>query len=1006
MMKKRIEWSEEENILSQLMPYRIKNIMMISSLYDSFVFETDGLLSEQIAEDFKLLNLTILPNIVHCSTPNEVFNYFEQMKEREFEDLSFPLIDLIIIQFSSMKKFALDLLLALQEKVPEIPIIGLISGSADLLYLENHQEELSLVKDFYFWNGNSKLFLAIIKQWEDKVNFFNDNEICQIPVILLVETYIPYYSKFLPLLYEEIMSLNRHIIKTVHFDFNKTLYMRSRPRVFLYHSYDEASSFIAKHSKNIIGIISNVNYRYQGVVYHEDGLRLAKYSKTLNAYIPILIQSFNSKYQKMAQEIGAEFLFKHQPDLQEQIRLWLEKQVGFGLFRFKNKDEDEDEDACFQANDILSFYSCLKKVTEDTFYYHLKNNHYYHWLFTHGEIMLSQILSEISSDKDSTSLREQFLNEIDALIFYRQKNRMWLWNEYSHLEGDRIYKIGSGSVGGKGRGLQFLNVLIDRYLCKNETKNFVLSEKRTFYQDDKNKVMVLVPTAVIISTDEFDHFMELNAHLNDVLTESDEVIDRSFAQASLPESVCLALKQIIDNSECSLAIRSSSILEDSISNPFAGVFRTFLLPNSHPDKVERLHQLHQSVKLVYASMYAKNARLYRESLHIPAREEKMAVIIQVIAGSQHQDYFYPLLSGVAQSYNFYPGTYMKHEDGIVTLSAGLGKTAVERERTFAFCPNYPHIDFFQPLDIVSNAQRKCYVIDKNRNDFNLLEGEEAPLLKIRIDQTLKQGEMNVLTSVWEPNEKEFLSGSYTPGPRIITYRPILKYDQYPLAEIIRDILEVGREIMGSEIEIEFAFDINEKKEVLFYLLQIRPIAVKKRISIESVEDYIKNDNLILFSSYALGSEEEVKLDTIVYIPPDRFTIMKTREMSMELEKINQRMREENRYYILIGAGRWGSSDPFLGIPVVWSQISQAKMIVEVVLPNLSIEASHGSHFFHNLFSMNVGYLTIWDKAINDKIDWKWLLSLDSEQEGEYFLVKHSPTKLKILFDGKNSAIFY
>lgn len=1001
-MIKTINWADEEDLLSQLMPFRIKNLMMISSLYDSFVFETDGLLSEQIAEDFKLLNLTILPNIVHCSTPNEVFNYLEQMKLEHYEDLSFPNIDLIIIQFSSMKKYALPLLQAFTERVPDIPIIGLISGSADLLYIENHQDELKPVKDFYFWNGNSKLFLAIIKQWEDQVNFYHDNDICPIPVILLIETYIPYYSRFLPLLYEEIMGLNRKIIHSVHFDYNKALYMRARPRVFLFHCFSDASQFISQYSKNIIGIISNINYRYHGIVYHEDGLKLAEFTRKKNPFIPVLLQSFNPKYEQISLDHQFDFLFKHQPDLQVQIRKWLEKRVGFGSFDFSENQDCHS----LQAYDIYQFYNCLKLISQGSFEFHLRNNHYYHWFFTHGEILLSQVLEEMVLDNSEEDLRTALLNQIDSLIFYRQKNRIWLWDAQSHLQGDRIYKIGSGSVGGKGRGLQFLNVLIDRYLCRYDSTHFMMSNKSTYYKHVPHNVKIIVPTAVIIGTDEFDLFMEINPQLQEVLTMADEVIDNAFVQANLPESVGQALYQIVENSDCSLAVRSSSILEDSISNPFAGIFRTFLLPNSHQDHEVRLHQLHQAVKLVYSSMYARNARLYRESLHIPAREEKMSVIIQVIAGSQHKEYFYPLLSGVAQSYNFYPATYMKHEDGIVTLSAGLGKTAVERERTFAFCPKFPHIDFFQPLDIVSNAQRKAYVIDKTKHDFNLLDGEDAPLQKIRIDQKLKEGEMNILTSVWEPNEKEFLAGSYTQGPRVITYRPVLKYDQYPLADIIMEILSIGREVMGSEIEIEFAFDVDSKKEAVFYLLQIRPIAVKKRLSVESVESYLENERLILFSSYALGSEEETSLDTVVLIPPERFNILKTREMAMELEKINQRMRDEKRIFILIGAGRWGSSDPFLGVPVIWSQISQAKMIVEVVLPNYSIEASHGSHFFHNLFSMNVGYLTIWDKAEHDRIDWEWLSEQETEEEGEYFLVKRSREKLKILFDGKNSAIFY
>ncbi|PKN77823.1 MAG: hypothetical protein CVU48_10305, partial [Candidatus Cloacimonetes bacterium HGW-Cloacimonetes-1] len=487
---------------------------------------------------------------------------------------------------------------------------------------------------------------------------------------------------------------------------------------------------------------------------------------------------------------------------------------------------------------------------------------------------------------------------------------------------------------------------------------------------------------------------------------TDSEIDNLFLNSTFPNSTINVLKQVVMQTDFPLAIRSSSVLEDSLTNPFAGVFRTYLIPNSHSEADKRLEQLIRAVKLVYASMYLKNARVYREALKIPSREEKMAVIIQRVAGSKHGDYFYPLVSGVAQSYNYYPGVNMKHEDGIVTLSTGLGKTAVERERTFAFCPAFPNVDMFTAVNIVTNAQRKLYAVAQDKTEFNLLDGEDSSLERVRITQQLCENEIIDLTSVWDHENKEFIAGRYAKGPRVVTYRSILHYNQYPLAPIIKDFLQLGREVMGCEVEMEFAFDVEQATGLMnFYLLQIRPIAVNCMLYSEPLENYLdKKDELLLFSSYALGSEIDEDLDLIVYIPPDKFDIIKTEEMVLELEAINLEMRNNKLKYVLIGPGRWGSSDRFLGIPVVWSQISNAKVIVEVVLPNMSIEASHGSHFFHNLFSMNVGYLTVWDKAKNDYMDWEWLDSQVTVTAKQYFTVKKTSLLLKILFDGKNAVI--
>lgn len=958
------------------MPLRIQNILLIASLYDSFVFEVDGFLAEQVAEDFYLLNLSTQPDILHASSVESAMNR-----------LQYEQIDIVIIHLASMRSIALELLQIIKTRFPDLPLVFLLGAPMDLMFIENHIEELREVDDFYYWNGDSKLFLAIIKQLEERLNVEHDAKVYNIPIILVIETFIPYYSQFLPLFYEQIMLLNQAVIRHEHQDFNKSLYMNARPRVLLLHDYDSAIRFFEQYSSCVIGIISNINYHYRGELDRDAGLRLLQYIRKRKPTLPFLLQSFNPMYRDIVTSNEGEFLYKDIVGLRNQLRRWLETEIGFGRFIFRMPDQSK----LTEAKTMIGFLNCLLTIPAQSLKYHFVNGHIENWLNTHAEVALTMYIKRFHNIDDAEELRSNLVEAFQSLIAYRRREKIQDWTEESNFRINLIYKIGEDSIGGKGRGLAFLNVVINRYstLCDK-------------YPD----VSISVPVAAVLATGEYEKFMTKNPHLKDFDELTDSEIDLAFIRSTFSDDTIKVLEQIVKQTDFPLAVRSSSVLEDSITNPFAGIFRTYLIPNSHSNPNVRLEQLIKAIKLVYASMHLKNARVYRESLRIPSREEKMAIIIQKVAGSLHGAYHYPLVSGVAQSYNYYPGSNMKHEEGVVTLSTGLGKTAVERERTFAFCPAHPNKEMFTAIDIVSNAQRQLYAIALDKTEFDLLQGEDSSLERLRISQKLLENELTDLSSVWDYENKEFISGKYAVGPRVITYRSILHYNHFPLASIIKDFINLGREVMGCEVEMEFAFDhdYNSGKSN-FYLLQIRPIAVNCMLYSEPLENYAeKKDELLLFSSYALGSDIEEEIDTIIYIPPDRFNIVKTEEMVAELEALNQIMRDTKTKYILIGPGRWGSSDRFLGIPVVWSQISNAQVIVEVVLPNMSIEASHGSHFFHNLFSMNVAYLTVWEKAKNDHLDWNWLDSQDTVEKRDYFTVKKISHNLKILFDGKNAVI--
>lgn len=968
-------WAQESALLESLMPRKVERILMISSLYDSFVFEVDGFLAEQVTEDFHLLNLSTQPNIFHASSLESALKLLEQEQ-----------IDIIILHLPSMRQIALTLLNLIKQSNPELPVFFLLGAPQDLMFIENHTDDLYDVQDFFYWNGDSKLFLAIIKLWEEMLNIKQDMLAYDVPVILVVETFIPYYSQFLPLLYEQIMQLCIGLIRSEHQSMYKNLYLNARPRIVLLHDYTSAVEFYESHTNSIIGIVSNINYHYMGEVHPNGGLELLQYIRKHNPGLPFLMQSFNPMYRDIVSSNEGEFLYKDLPGLSMQLRRWLQTEIGFGKFTFREANGSK----LGEANTLIGFHKSIKSLTPTSVSFHMKNRHFHSWLATHAEAALCLYLKGVDPTQDPIEIRDALEEALASLIAYRRREKIQDFTDEADFDLNLIYKIGDDSIGGKGRGLAFLNVVLNRY---------------SFVAEKYPQVKISVPVAAVLATGIFDEFISFNpqlANMDVVESLSDAEIDQLFLAAQLPQRSISQLSSLLSKCSAPLAVRSSSILEDHVANPFAGVFRTFLIPNSHADARVRLGQIITAVKLVYSSMFLKNARAYRESLNIPAREEKMAVIIQKVAGSQRGDAFYPLLSGVAQSYNYYPAVNMSHEDGIVTLSTGLGKTAVERERTFAFCPSYPKLDMFPPVDIVKGAQRHFYSLDVARRDFQLVEGEDSTLSRTRITQTMLEEELLVLSSVWDHDNLQFLSGKYTKGPRVITYRNILHYSEAPLASLLKEFLCLGREVLGCEVEMEFAFDIDPVTgQQSFHLLQIRPITVNKQLYSEDLKNWLdKKSELLLYSSYALGNTLEENLDTIVYLPPARFDIVKTEAMAQELDEINQSLKPNK--YLLIGPGRWGSSDRFLGIPVAWSQITNVATIVEVLLPNMSIEASQGSHFFHNLFSMSVAYLTVKDDI--DYVAWDWLDSLPSIRNGVFFEVKKTPVNLKILFDGKNAAI--
>jgi CheY-like chemotaxis protein len=775
------------------------------------------------------------------------------------------------------------------------------------------------------------------------------------------------------------MSLTQELIQSELSDTNKRLRMRARPKVLMAHNYEDAVELYRKYKEYIICVISNVNLQVNNTYDELGGVKLLREIRQNNPDLPIMIQSAD-KYNKIhAKKLNAEFLDKNSAQLLHRIRRFIKNNLGFGDFVFRNLQEEE----IGRAKNIYQFEQMLKEVPDESLLYHAARNHFSAWLAAHGELKIADSIRHIvTADFLSVQhLREFLLQTIKKVRQKQYQGKVIHFTPAILTEEDKIIQLTEGSMGGKGRGLAFLNSLLTAMDIDDEFDN----------------ISIKLPRTAIIGTHEFDIFLEQNKlQSKELIKHSDKEINQIFSEAKLSDELKNKLKIMLEKIDYPLAIRSSGLLEDSQSQPFAGIYNTYMLPNNrNPER--NLEQLCTAIKLVLASPFKKDARQYIESINYKLDEEKMAVVIQEIAGHKSKDgLFYPHLSGVAQSYNFYPSSRMTHKDGIAAIAVGLGKGIVEGERAFRYCPKHPKIDLLKPEDIVENNQRKFYALDLNLTEFDFNKDEESFLQHQRLSKKQKEEEFKLFTSVWDYQNSSFIDGDYAEGPRVLTFRQLIHFNKYPLSQIINRFLEIGEIAMGVPIEIEFAADFanNEPK---FYILQIRPLSINKE-AVKLDLDNISEEKAVLITKRGMGNGTMDDISDIVFVLPDKFDNKETLAMSQELEKINKKLKAEERKYILIGPGRWGSSDRFLGIPVHWANINMAKVIVEASLENFSVDASQGSHFFHNLVAMGVGYLTVRNKE--DYLDWEWLQKQPVINKEEHIWHVRPKKNVVVKIDGK------
>ncbi len=1001
-----------EDIFHQLMKFKVMDVLLISTFYDAFILEQDGRLSEGLFGEYKQLELSNYPHITTIPTGEQAV---EALKEKKF--------DLVITLENIGKLSCFDVAKHIKEHYPELPVLLLLNKTANPALLTADERKtfasdyFALFDGVFCWEGNPKIFLAMIKLIEDRKNLAFDTKYGLTRIILVYEKSVKHYTRLLPLIYYELVQQTQKLIAEEYNDVNKRLRMRGRPKVVLvhnrkdaleiYHTYcdyiscitaganiDTRTSLFTKSEKmysdtpQTLLVLHNYNNNDKKEFETDDDvLEFLSYVRENDKRTAIILHSSDNRLIKTAADLNIYFLNNDSQLFWRDYRDFLYTSQGFGSFYFR----DSAGNIIDSARTMVEFERKLSSVSDESLLYHAKYNHFSTWLIAHGEFQVARTIGPKKGEdfKSISALREYLIEVFGIVKRYKNKGKLVAFNEDALTDDKQIVRMAEGSLGGKGRGIAFLNALMESI------------ELDEIFPEMEIKL----PNTSIIGTDEFEQFLDNNDLNIDFNQYNDEEIDNQFLAGEISEELSERVVVFLNTVRSPIAVRSSGLLEDSQSQPFAGIYRTFMLPNNHPDLEVRKKQLIDAIKLVFASIYLKNTRNYIEGIYYKLEEEKMAVVIQEIVGNQFENYFYPHISGVAQSYNYYPRSYITHKDGICSLAVGLGKSVVDRERTLSFCPKYPKIDFMEPFRIVENAQKHLYAVDLSNSDFTLKRKDDETLAKLRISKKEKENQPILVTSVWDYENNTFMEGTFTQGPRVVTFRTITHYNQLPLSELLNFILDIGEKALGIPVEIEFAITLpeaNSNNLPCFYLLQIRPINVsKERIEIDL--DDISEKKLILHTTSALGNGIIEDIYDLVYIDPTRFDNTKTLQMREEIEAINDEMIKNGRQYILIGPGRWGSSDRFLGIPVKWGQISRAKVIVEVGLKNFIVEASQGSHFFQNVYAMNVGYFTIPYHSDNDTINWDLLKQLPVAKRYDYFVHLKSEQAYNIKIDGRTGS---
>ena len=969
----------DKYIYLDMMKYKVKEILFVATLYDAFILEKEDGFFEQFMGIIYQYSLFSLPRITGVTSPEEAM---EMLETTHF--------DLVIIMVGLDKESPALLSEQIKQKRPNLLVYLLLNQKSNIQYFEELVPTLKSIDKLFVWSSTSQIFFAIVKSIEDQANVENDTRIGLVRVILLIEDSAVYYSKYLQMLYSIVFGQVQQLLPEVEKnELDKISKMRSRPKILLARNYDDAMYIFEKYKDFLLCVISDVEFERDGKMDKKAGIRFIQYIQSQVLNLPIILQSSDKKNEQVARKLKVSFLNKNSETLLNDLKNFLTFYLGFGDFIFR----DSEGQQIAVAHSLREFEALLEQVPDETFYLHAAENQFSLWLMARGEIELARTLNplRIGEYKDVKESRKYLIDTFKRYKEEKKKGKVLGFDETATLDEKNIVTFSGGSFGGKGRGLAFINALVYNL-------DFSGIEKM---------INIRTPKTVIIGTDEFDYFIERNKLLDILLNQGITYgkIREYFDQADLSPLLIKKLEFFIDQVDKPIAIRSSSLSEDSLTQPFAGVFDTYIIPNDRKNKKGVLKNLVKAIKLVFASIYSDSSKSYFRAIHHKVEEEKMAIVLQELVGSQYGHYYYPHISGVAQSYNYYPVAHMKPEEGFAIAAVGLGSYVVEGWKSYRFSPKYPKIEMYTTKDLINSSQVQFYALDFSKSNVDYVkDGELASLALLDISESEKHGTLNHCASVYNPANDRIESGLSAAGPRIINFADILKYNYIPLAQTLDTMLGTIEEALGSPVEIEYAVDLNRTLNDLpsFYLLQIKPL-IGSQLSYNIDFNKLDQSKFILFTKSSLGNGEITQIQDIIFIDIHKFDKLKTYEIASEMEFINNKMGKQNKPYILIGPGRWGTRDPFLGIPVIWSQISNARVIVEVSLANYPLDSSLGSHFFHNVTSMNIGYFSVQDSSESDFINWEILNKQEVIQHTKFIKHVRFANPLTVLMNGKQKT---
>jgi len=967
--------SFSDTMFSNLMRKRIYHVLLITSAYDAFMLEDDGRIDEKIFLEYTSLNLRYPPQFLLVNSEEEAMRVLAEEN-----------IDLIINMFSIENRSHFDFVKHIKQEHPEKPIVALAPFSRDISLM--FKKEGTEPYDYVFaWLGNTDLLVAIIKLIEDKMNA--DYDICEVGVqaIILVEDSVRFYSSYLPNIYKIIMGQSIRFMQEGLNDHQKMMRMRGRAKILLATSYDEAILLYEKYRGNLHGIISDMSYKQNGLMNKYAGLNLARRIKSDSRYMPFLIQSSDAKNGLFAKEIRVGFINKNSKNLNRELRKFIIKYFAFGDFLFIDPNTREVVD---RATDLKSLQKKIKTIHDDSLKYHLSRDHVSKWLNSRAIFPLASLFKQFTTTdfSDLDALRQFIFDSIAAYRINKGRGVIAQFNRDNFDEYLTFTRIGAGSLGGKARGLAFLDSLVSR-------------NQLTYKYPG---VTIRIPKTVVLTTEIFDEFMEDNDLYKIAMSDQpDEEILQAFLDASIPNRIqedLLAFIRIVDNP---VAVRSSSLLEDSHYQPFAGIYSTYMVPCINMTEEEKILSMSNAIKAVYASVFYQASKAYMNATSHVIDEEKMAIIIQEAVGSKYDDLFYPNISGVGRSINFYPIEPELAEEGIVNLALGLGKYIVDGGMNLRLSPHHPQkiLQLSSPEMALRETQKYFFALDLKAKSYIPGTDDSGNLLKIKLKTAEKNGSLKQISSTFDLQNHIIRDGQHAQGKKIITFANILKYNTFPLSQILKDVLETGERDMNKPVEIEFAveFDNNKGLPGTFYILQIRPIVDNQEVLVEDISNTPLEESIIYCKS-ALGNGTINNIDDIIYVKPESFDAAKNESIAEMVGELNQKMIDKNKNYVLVGPGRWGSSDPWLGIPVKWPQISMARLIVESGLENYRIDPSQGTHFFQNLTSFRVGYFTINPFIKDGFYDIDFLNQQEAIFENEYIRHVQLKSSLNIKIDGK------